>query len=166
MAPLMTSYGLPQPSAVIGFCVPSPRCSSRVSWPCFRADGGTRGRLPLSWPSCSSPCDRHLSHAPTQPRSTGLLLPMSTIPHRAKLLAVIGSPCPYCGQTMQIPDRPPSRDHIKPRSKGYALFGNLSLVCCAATPTRALYRWANGLRACHELATLAPIMWRRSLSVV
>jgi 5-methylcytosine-specific restriction endonuclease McrA len=55
---------------------------------------------------------------------------MSTIPHRAELLAVIGSPCPDCGQTMQIPDRPPSRDHIKPRSKGYRLAGNLALVCC------------------------------------
>jgi 5-methylcytosine-specific restriction endonuclease McrA len=55
---------------------------------------------------------------------------MSTIPHRAELLAVIGSPCPYCGQTMQNPDRPPSRDHIKPRSKGYSLDGNVALVCC------------------------------------
>ena len=36
----------------------------------------------------------------------------------------------------------------------------------AATPTRALYRWGNGLRACHELATLAPIMWQRSLNGV
>jgi 5-methylcytosine-specific restriction endonuclease McrA len=50
--------------------------------------------------------------------------------HRALLLAVIGSPCPYCRQTMQIPDRPPSRDHIKPRSKGHALAGNLAVVCC------------------------------------
>jgi hypothetical protein len=25
--------------------------------------------LPLSWRSCSSPCDRHLSHGPTQPWS-------------------------------------------------------------------------------------------------
>jgi 5-methylcytosine-specific restriction endonuclease McrA len=55
---------------------------------------------------------------------------MSTKSHRAALLAAIGSFCPYCGQTMQIPDRPPSRDHIKPRSKGYALAGNLALVCC------------------------------------
>ena len=54
---------------------------------------------------------------------------MSTIPYRAELLAVIGAPCPYCGQTMQIPDRPPSRDHIKPRSKGYSLDGNRALVC-------------------------------------
>jgi hypothetical protein len=48
-------------------------------------------------------------------------------PLSAELLAVIGSPCPYGGQTMQIPDRPPSRDHIKPRSKGYPLAGNLAL---------------------------------------
>jgi len=32
------------------------------------------------------------------------------------------------GWTMQIPDRPPSRDHIKPRSKGYSLDGNRALV--------------------------------------
>ena len=55
---------------------------------------------------------------------------MSTIPHRAEQLAVIGSPCPYCGQTMQIPGRPPSRDHIKPRSKGHPLDRNRALVCC------------------------------------
>jgi 5-methylcytosine-specific restriction endonuclease McrA len=55
---------------------------------------------------------------------------MSTKSHRAALLAVIGAPCRYCGQAMQIPDRPPSRDHIKPRSKGYPLAGNLALVCC------------------------------------
>jgi 5-methylcytosine-specific restriction endonuclease McrA len=54
---------------------------------------------------------------------------MSTVPLRANLVAVIGSPCPYCGQTMQIPDRPPSRDHIKPRSKGHRLDGNRALVC-------------------------------------
>ncbi len=36
----------------------------------------------------------------------------------------------------------------------------------AATPTRALYRWVNGLPVCRELATLAPIMWQHSLSVV
>jgi hypothetical protein len=32
----------------------------------------------------------------------------------------------------------------------------------AATPTRVLYRWGNGLHAYHELETLAPIMWQRS----
>ena len=91
---------------------------------------------------------------------------MSTKSHRAALAAAIGSPCPYCGQTMQIPDRPPSRDHIKPRSKGHALAGNLAVVCCGCNTTRALYRWGDGLRACHELATLVPIMWRRSLRAV
>ena len=35
----------------------------------------------------------------------------------------------------------------------------------AATPTRALFPWGNGLRAYHERATLAHIMWQRSLSV-
>jgi hypothetical protein len=67
---------------------------------------------------------------------------------------------------MTVPDRPPSRDHIKPRPKGHALDGNRALVCCRCMPTRALYRWGNGLRACHELGMLAPIMWRPSLSAV
>ena len=73
---------------------------------------------------------------------------MSTKSHRAAMLADIGSPCPYCGQTMQIPDRPPSRDHIKPRSKGHALAGNLALVCCRCNPDKgslSLDRWFNRL---------------------
>jgi 5-methylcytosine-specific restriction endonuclease McrA len=73
---------------------------------------------------------------------------MSTIPHSAELLAVIGTPCPYCGQTMQIPDRPPSRDHIKPRSKGYALAGNLALVCCRCNTDKgslSLGQWLTRL---------------------
>ena len=90
---------------------------------------------------------------------------MSTIPYRAELLAVIGSPCPYCGQTMQIPDRPPSRDHIMPRSKGYSLDGNRALVCFPCNRDKSSDPWRNGIRACHELATLAPIMWPHSLNV-
>jgi len=86
---------------------------------------------------------------------------MSTIPLSAELLAVIGSPCPYCGQTMQIPDRPPSRDHIKPRSKGHALAGNLALVCCRCNHdkgSRTLGQWltrlsrAEDARAGHVIA--------------
>jgi hypothetical protein len=45
---------------------------------------------------------------------------MSIKSHRAALVAAIGSRCPYCGQTMQIPDRPPSRDHIKRDRSGTA----------------------------------------------
>jgi 5-methylcytosine-specific restriction endonuclease McrA len=73
---------------------------------------------------------------------------MSTIPISAELLAVIGSPCPYCGQTMQIPDRPPRCDHIKPRSKGHALAGNLALVCCRCNTdkgSRTLGQWLTRL---------------------
>jgi 5-methylcytosine-specific restriction endonuclease McrA len=81
---------------------------------------------------------------------------MSTIPLSAELLAVIGSRCPYCGQTMQIPDRPPSRDHIKPRSKGHALPGNLALVCCRCNTdkgSRTLGQWLTRLsRACDPRA--------------
>jgi hypothetical protein len=100
------------------------------------------------------------------PLSTGPFLPMSTIPHSALLLAVIGSPCPYCSQTRQIPDRPPSRDHSSLDRRAMRSPTTSRWSAAVATPTRALDRWGNGLRACHELATLAPIMWQRSLSAV
>ena len=77
---------------------------------------------------------------------------MFTTPLRTELLAIIGSPCPYCGQTMQIPDRPPSRDHIKPRSKGHASTATAPWSAAAAMPTTAHYRLGNGLTACRELA--------------
>jgi hypothetical protein len=51
---------------------------------------------------------------------------------RAALVAAIGAPCPYCGLPMQHPQegpRSPSRDHIRPRSKGYQLPGNRLIVC-------------------------------------
>jgi len=37
----------PRPSTATRYCVPSPRCSSRVSWPGFFAAGGSLGRLPF-----------------------------------------------------------------------------------------------------------------------
>jgi hypothetical protein len=61
---------------------------------------------------------------------------MSTIPHSALLLAVIGSTSPLLRPDMQIPDRPASRDHIKPRSKGYSLDGNPKTIN-ANRPTMA-----------------------------
>jgi 5-methylcytosine-specific restriction endonuclease McrA len=73
---------------------------------------------------------------------------MSTMRLSAQLAAaVIGLPCPYCGQAMQIP-RPPSRDHIKPRSKGYSLDGNRALVCQRCNHdkgSRTLGQWLTRL---------------------
>jgi 5-methylcytosine-specific restriction endonuclease McrA len=49
---------------------------------------------------------------------------------------------------MQIPDRPPSRDHIKPRSKGHALAGNVALVCCRCNTDKgslSLGQWLTRL---------------------
>jgi len=73
---------------------------------------------------------------------------MSTIPLRAELLAVIGSPCSYCGPTMRIPDRLPSRDHIKPRSKVDTLDSNRALVCCRCNADKgslSLGQWLTRL---------------------
>jgi HNH endonuclease len=45
---------------------------------------------------------------------------------RAHLVAAIGKPCTYCGDPMAAP----TRDHIRPRSKGGTLApGNKTLAC-------------------------------------
>ena len=67
---------------------------------------------------------------------------------------------------MQIPDRPPSRDHIKPRSKGHTLDGNRALVCCRCNADKGSLSLGQWLTARDELGMLAPIMWQLSLSVV
>ncbi len=36
---------------------------------------------------------------------------------RTELVAAIGKPCAYCGESMAVP----TRDHIRPRSKGFTL---------------------------------------------
>jgi 5-methylcytosine-specific restriction endonuclease McrA len=47
-------------------------------------------------------------------------------PRRAELVAAIGKPCAYCGDPMAAP----TRDHIRPRSKGGTLAaGNKALAC-------------------------------------
>ena len=91
---------------------------------------------------------------------------MSTIPRRRVLVAAIGSPCPYCGEAMAVPDRPPAATTSSLDRKGMRSPATSPWSAAAATPTRALYCWANGLPVCRELATLAPIMWQHSLSVV
>jgi hypothetical protein len=49
---------------------------------------------------------------------------------------------------MQVPDRPPSRNHIKRRSKGHVLDGNLALVCCRCNADKgslSLRHWLTRL---------------------
>jgi 5-methylcytosine-specific restriction endonuclease McrA len=53
---------------------------------------------------------------------------------RQILANAIGLPCPYCGHPMQHPEegrRYPTRDHIRPRSKGFTLedSANRAIVC-------------------------------------
>jgi 5-methylcytosine-specific restriction endonuclease McrA len=49
---------------------------------------------------------------------------------RPILLAAIGAQCPYCGHPM-TGNRAPSRDRIRPRSKGWTLAdpANRAIVC-------------------------------------
>jgi 5-methylcytosine-specific restriction endonuclease McrA len=75
---------------------------------------------------------------------------MSQVPRRAVLVAAIGSPCPPCGELMVGPDRWPTRDHLKPRSKGYRLtVGNRAIFCAPCNTAKgslSLQRFANQLR--------------------
>jgi len=45
---------------------------------------------------------------------------------RAELVAAIGKPCAYCGDPMAAP----TRDHIRPRSKGGTLEGGNKVLAC------------------------------------
>lgn len=60
---------------------------------------------------------------------------MSSVPRRPSLVAVIGSRCPYCGEPMAHPPRHPSRDHIRPRSRGHALAPENRAVVCRTCNT-------------------------------
>lgn len=75
---------------------------------------------------------------------------MSTLPRRPVLVAAIGSRCPYCGEPMACPPRHPSRDHIRPRSRGHALGADNQAVVCRTCNTDkgslSLGRWLNRLR--------------------
>ena len=70
-------------------------------------------------------------------------------PTRPELVATIGKPCPYCGEAMLGPDRWPTRDHIKPRSKGYRLTADNRAIICQpcnkAKGSLSLQRFANQL---------------------
>ena len=42
----------------------------------------------------------------------------------------IGKPCRYCWRPMALPDRPPTRDHVWPRSNGGTLNNGNKLIVC------------------------------------
>jgi hypothetical protein len=65
---------------------------------------------------------------------------------RAELVAVIGKPCAYCGDPMAAP----TRDHIRPRSKGgrFNQPGNKAFACMPcnkAKGSRTLRQWLRRL---------------------
>jgi 5-methylcytosine-specific restriction endonuclease McrA len=65
---------------------------------------------------------------------------------RAELVAAIGKPCAYCGDPMAAP----TRDHIRPRSKGGTLEGgNKALACDPCNQdkgSKSLASWLYRLR--------------------
>lgn len=65
---------------------------------------------------------------------------------RAELVAAVGKPCAYCGQPMAAP----TRDHIRPRSKGGTLAGQNKALACdpcnQAKGSRSLASWLYRLR--------------------
>ncbi len=88
----------------------------------------------------------------------------------AELVAAIGKPCAYCGEPMATP----TRDHIRPRSKGGTLApGNKALACdrcntdkCSRSLASWLYRLekAGDPRAAIAGRSLASTMLVRSKS--
>ncbi|GEP59493.1 HNH endonuclease [Reyranella soli] len=65
------------------------------------------------------------------------------------LRAAIGQSCPYCGDAMEGPNRWPTRDHIKPRSKRHTLTADNQAIVCApcnkAKGSLSLQRFVNRL---------------------
>jgi 5-methylcytosine-specific restriction endonuclease McrA len=73
---------------------------------------------------------------------------MSTIPLRPSCWPLSALPGPTADRRCRSPDRPPSRDHIKFRSKGYPLAGNLAVVCCRCNTDKgslSLGQWLTRL---------------------
>jgi len=72
------------------------------------------------------------------------------MPRRPVLVAAIGYRCPYCGEPMAHPPQHPSRDHIRPRSRGFTLTpDNRAIVCRRCNSDKgslSLGRWLNRLR--------------------
>lgn len=76
-------------------------------------------------------------------------------PQRPLLVAAIGAPCAYCSAPMMPPDKPPTRDHVKPRAKGgtFADQRNRLLVCSPcnhAKGKRTLQQWLRVLVAASD----------------
>src|SRR5216684_6443958 len=62
----------------------------------------------------------------------------------AELVAAIGKPCAYCGEPMAAP----TRDHIRPRSKGGTLApGNKALACDRCNTDKGSRSLASWLQA-------------------
>ncbi len=75
------------------------------------------------------------------------------VPH--PLAAYDGRPCPYCGKEMRLnKPRHPTRDHVKPRSKGGKLKpGNKLIVCrpCNGDKgSKTLKEWVERLTALED----------------
>jgi hypothetical protein len=80
---------------------------------------------------------------------------------RAELVAAIGKPCAYCGDPMAEP----TRDHIRPRSKGGTLAPHNKALACQRCNTdkgsRSLASWLQRLEKAGDpravfVATLIP----------
>jgi 5-methylcytosine-specific restriction endonuclease McrA len=72
-----------------------------------------------------------------------------------ELILYDGKPCPFCGHTMRIGSpRPPSRDHLKPRSRGGTFAkGNKLIVCRPCNHDkgdRTLREWLERLVALED----------------
>lgn len=54
------------------------------------------------------------------------------------LASCVGRPCPYCSEPMTAHGQHrPTRDHIKPKARGYTLAGNAAIVCLRCNSDKA-----------------------------
>ena len=91
-------------------------------------------------------------HAQLSPAQRGHFFPCPSNPIALRWLLPSAHPVPTADRRCRSPIGRPAAATSSRDRRVHALPGNLALVCCPATPTRALYRWGSGLRACHELA--------------
>jgi 5-methylcytosine-specific restriction endonuclease McrA len=74
------------------------------------------------------------------------------------LIEALAHPCPYCGRPMDLCQRRPSWDHLKPRSRGGSNHPNNRAICCARCNShkgnRTLKEWLARLRSYGDARTV------------
>ena len=104
--------------------------------------------------------------AQLSPAQRGYFFPCPPSPTEPNCWPSSAFPVPTAGKRCRSPtDRQAATTSSRDR-KAMRLPATSPWSAAAATTTRALYPWGNGSRASCGPATLAPVMWQRSLSAL